>query len=133
MLPCATMPDTMDDQIRHAVESFVTDISGLVRQAALEAAQDALGAAHVRPPPQAFGRRSPRGHGSGHNRSPEALERITHRLHEHIRQNPGQRMEEIARALGVPSRELMLPAKKLIQAGSVKTKGAKRATTYWGR
>jgi hypothetical protein len=40
-------------------------------------------------------------------------------------------MEAIGKALGVPTRELNLPIKKLLAAKRVKTQGHKRATEYF--
>ncbi len=69
-------------------------------------------------------------HGKGQKRSPEALQKTVDRLHAHIRKNPGQRIEIIASALGVPTKDLNLPVKKLIASKAVTTRGQKRATSY---
>ncbi len=69
----------------------------------------------------------------GAKRSPEALEALTKKLSLYIAKHPGQRIEQIGAGLGIPTKELNLPAKKLIAAKSVATKGQKRATTYHAR
>ena len=58
---------------------------------------------------------------------------LTARLNELIRARPGLRIEEIARALGESTMVLSLPAKKLIVAGAIETRGRKRATRYFPR
>jgi predicted transcriptional regulator len=64
-------------------------------------------------------------------RDPQELAQLTDSLYSHIQSNPGQRIEEIARAMGTSTKELNLPAKKLIQSKQVKTRGHKRATQYY--
>ncbi|HVJ19130.1 MAG TPA: hypothetical protein VM686_27110 [Polyangiaceae bacterium] len=88
------------------------------------------------------GGRSARGRGrqvastaraKGAKRSTDELERLTGELDAYVRQNPGQRIEQIGKAIGVATKELRLPALKLIEAGKLKTKGQKRATQYLPR
>jgi hypothetical protein len=66
----------------------------------------------------------------GQKRAPEDIAALTNDLRLYIAKNPGQRIEQIGKALGVPTKELALPARKLIAAGQVRTKGEKRATEY---
>jgi hypothetical protein len=66
----------------------------------------------------------------GAKRSPDELEAITKRLHAYVSKHPGERIEQIAAAMGVPTKELNLPCKKLIAERKLHTKGHKRATTY---
>ncbi|HET9959095.1 MAG TPA: hypothetical protein VFQ61_31610 [Polyangiaceae bacterium] len=69
----------------------------------------------------------------GAKRSPEELEELTTQLLEYIKNNPGQRIEQIAEGLGTSTKELNLPAKKLLNTKAIKTKGHKRATQYLPR
>ena len=55
------------------------------------------------------------------------------KLHSHIAKNPGQRIEHISKTLGIPTKEFVLPIKKLVSEKKVSTKGAKRATTYYAK
>jgi hypothetical protein len=104
------MPNaTASVRIQSLVAAFVADLSGLVRQAAV----------------------LPRGKGA--KRRPEEIEATTARLLAHIKKHPGQRIEQIADSMGVSTRGLTLPMKKLKKAKSVKTKGQKRATEYWAK
>ena len=64
-------------------------------------------------------------------KSPLLIKRTTAALLAHIKSSPGERIEQIAKAIGVPTSELKLPAQKLIADKDVKTKGQKRGTQYF--
>jgi hypothetical protein len=131
---------SIDQQIRDRIDLFVTELSALVREAALESVKGALTDEQVGRVRRAPGR--PRrlatvgvdGVGRrGSKRTPEMLDQLKENLLEIITLNPGQRMEELGRLLEVPTKELTLPVKKLLADKKVKTKGQKRATTYWAK
>ena len=67
----------------------------------------------------------------GQKRSRAVIEQTTERLLAHIKANKGQRIEEIARELGVTTKDLKLSAQKLLGDKAVKTKGNRRATRYF--
>ncbi len=67
----------------------------------------------------------------GEKRDPRDLARLVNRLADYVKSNPGQRIEQINRALGVPTKDLTLPIKKLLVSNRITSKGEKRATTYW--
>ncbi len=133
----------INDTIRAALDAFVEDISNLIQQAALESVEQALAGASVIP-----GRRG-RGAGraiavpafaalgasrkKGAKRTAEELEQLIKQLHSYIAKNPGQRIEQIAQGLDISTKELNLPAKKLIAEKKLSTKGQKRATTYFAK
>lgn len=48
----------------------------------------------------------------------------------YVRKNPGQRGEQISSALGTTSDAMRPAMKKLIEAGQIKVKGERRATSY---
>ena len=77
----------------------------------------------------ARGRRGRRG--KGEKRPAGEITALAKKVGAFIRANPGKRVEEINRELGTSTKDLALPLKKLIGEKVVKTKGAKRATTYW--
>jgi len=124
-----------NQEIRDVIESFVEELSALVRTAALQSVTNAFGGG------AAGGRRgrAPRmGKGpaaasraKGEKRSPQALLQLVSRLQAEIKGKPGLRMEQIAKALNSSTKELALPAKKLIAEKKIKTKGERRATKYF--
>jgi hypothetical protein len=67
----------------------------------------------------------------GAKRTPEELEELTKNVLAHIKKNPGQRVEQIAEALGTSTKELALPIIKLGKA--LKTQGQRRGTKYTAR
>jgi hypothetical protein len=68
---------------------------------------------------------------AGEKRPPAELAKLTEKLGDYIKAHPGERMETIGKALGVPTRELNLPVKKLLAAKRIRTEGHKRATEYF--
>jgi hypothetical protein len=67
----------------------------------------------------------------GEKRDPADIVALVEKLARYIATNPGQRIEQINKSLGVPTSELTLPIKKLLAKKRIKTRGHKRATTYW--
>jgi hypothetical protein len=67
----------------------------------------------------------------GQKRDPKLLQKLVDRLAAHIAAKPGQRIEQINKPLGVPTKDLSLPIKKLLRANRIIAKGQKRSTTYW--
>jgi hypothetical protein len=130
--------NAVSDQIRSRVEEFVDELSSLIRQSAMDTVTKVLGG-------ESDGRRGGRrgatrliateGRGrarpKGAKRSQDELERLTGRLLAYVKSNAGQRIEQIAKGMGVSTRELNLPAKKLLGNKSIRTKGQKRATQYF--
>jgi len=119
-------------EIRDVIESFVEELSALVRSAAVQSVTDAFGAG-------AGARRgraarlagpSPR-RAKGEKRSPQDLAQLVGKLLSEIKAKPGLRMEQIAKGIGSSTKELALPAKKLIAEKKIKTKGERRATKYF--
>ncbi len=141
------MANSLDDRIRARVEQFAAELADLIRESAMETVSAALTGA--RPSPGRGGRRAAapvaavRGGGrggraaanreKGAKRPPDEIERLTGRLLDYVKSNPGQRIEQIADGMGTSTKELNLPAKKLIAGKQLKTKGQKRATQYFSR
>jgi hypothetical protein len=140
-----------DTAIRSRIDSFLSELAGLVRQSALEAVQEALGggAPRRRGPgrPKGSGRRGPgrppkagrrragrpaRG-GKRVRRSSEDLAAIGARVMAQVRSKQGQRLEEIGRALRTDTAILKKPVADLLKAKKLKTTGAKRGTKYFVR
>ena len=131
----------INDAIRAALDAFVEDISSLIQQAALASVEQALAGASAIPGRRGRGGRAAapafisvaQNRKKGAKRSPEELEQLIKKLHGYIAKNPGQRIEQIAQGLDISTKELNLPAKKLISEKKLSTKGQKRATTYFAK
>jgi hypothetical protein len=129
------------DTVRAALDAFVDDISNLIQEAALESVEQALNGATtipsrrgrtarvVAPAFAAVGQSRQK----GAKRTADELEQLIKKLYGYIAKNPGQRIEQIAQSLDISTKELNLPAKKLIGEKKLTTKGQKRATTYFAK
>jgi hypothetical protein len=135
-----TMQD-IDRQIEARVRGFIAELSSLVRQAALAAVESALtkqatarrtGKVVKLLEGAGLGRRGPK-RKPGEKRTKKELARLTDRLAGYVQSNKGQGIEAIARGLGVETRELTLPVKKLLAAKRITSQGQKRATRYFPR
>ncbi len=122
----------IDIKIRGMVEAFASDLSVLIRESAFESVRAALGEA-----PSGRGRASVaasrRALPKGAKRPPQEISKLTGRLLEYVKGHKGERIEQIAKGMGVTTRELNLPVKKLISTKSLRTRGHKRATQYFPR
>jgi predicted transcriptional regulator len=108
-------------QISNRIEAFVADITVLAHRHALETLAAAL--AKTSPASTAFRR--------GGKRSSSEIQRQSEELLDFIKDNPGKRAEEIAKFVGLETRDLSLPLRKLVAAEAIKTEGQKRATRYF--
>ena len=79
----------------------------------------------------AVSKKAPAKRAPGEKRPPAELAKLVDRLGAHIKANPGQRMEAIGKALGLPTKELNLPIKKLLAGKTIRSEGHKRATEYF--
>ena len=137
----------IDKEIRERIDVFLGEISALVREAALEAVQEALGSAKTggaapratrRTPAVASGsvataRKEARRKGKRLRRTAADLEKMSERILAHVKANPGCRMEEISKALGESTYDLRRPLEMLKEARKFKITGNKRATQYYLR
>jgi hypothetical protein len=125
----------IDDPVRQAVELFVEQLKDLIQRAALESVQTALnGGTSSRRGSQRQRSASfvaPQRHETSSKRSPAELAALIKKLHAHITKHPGLRIEKIAVGLGLPTKALVLPVKRLIGEKKLATKGQKRATVYF--
>lgn len=135
------MPN-FEQMIAQRVQAFVSEITELARQQALETLSAALaagvgrGRAGARGPRNGAGppRAARRGGGrdrSGNRRSPEEIDRASQALLSEIQANPGLRVEQIGRTLGAATKDLTLPLKKLLSQRLVRSEGQRRATRYF--
>jgi hypothetical protein len=142
----------VEKELQHRVDTFVHELSALIRRQALAAVEELLqkgehagahaGHAVARKPgrpakaaepkpvgrpakPTAAAKRKP-----GEKRTPQELAQLTEQLYHYIKSNPGQGVEQIAKGIGHPTKELTLPIRKLIGDKKISSKGQKRATRY---
>jgi hypothetical protein len=132
---------TIDTAIRHEIDQFLTTISGLVRQAAVEAVKEALGAtgpsvatpARRGPgrPRKAPAGTTPTKPGKRGRRSAADVEQVAGQVLAYVQGHPGERLEEIGRGLKVDTAGLKGPIKVLLGTGRLRTEGQKRGTKYF--
>ena len=131
---------TLDSQIQDHIQSFVEELTLLIKRAAVQSVAEALneggsrrgpgrprGAARSVAAPAGASRRK------GAKRDPQELEALTEKLNTYIKSHGGQRIEQIAQGMGTSTKELALPAKKLLATKKIKTTGTRRATKYFGK
>ena len=134
------MNDFQND-MNHAVQGFVAQITELARRAALDTLESAFGGGQparsastrvVAAPATAgvapVGR--PRG-GRGAKRTAEDLESLSAKFASFVKTHPGLRIEQINKELGTTTKDLALPIRKLIAERMISAKGQKRSTTYF--
>src|SRR4051812_32479217 len=113
----------IDDEVLEAVESFVEQLKGLIQRAALESVQAALNGGNPasRGSKRQLGQTAAPapGYEAGAKRSPAELAALIKKLHSHIAKHPGLRIEKIGAGLGVPTKALVLPVKRLINERKV--------------
>ena len=135
--------------LRALVDQFVSDLSVLVHQQALDTVRAALGGGPApkrrgpgrprgsgkrgpgRPPKARRGTRRPRKAGRRARRSSADLEATSAKVLAYVRSNAGQRLEEIGRGLRRPTAGLKRPIQVLVAAGKLRTEGQKRGTKYF--
>lgn len=117
--------------INERIDAFVADITELAKKAALETLETGLSGGIRRSTTTKGLVGGPRGRRKSGKRSPEEIQEAANQLLEFIRENPGQRMEAIAKAMGSTTKDLTLPIKKLLQQNLVRVEGQKRATSYY--
>ena len=119
--------DNLQHQVNARVEAFVAEITELARAAAYQALSAGLDT------PIASGRGATvaiRGRRGG-KRTADEIAQMADAFLAHVTANPGQRMEHIAKELGLATPELTLPVRKLLADGKLRVEGQKRATQYY--
>lgn len=129
-----------NEAISERIQTFVQDLSSLVRRSALDAVHGVL-SGMTAPARRKPGR--PAGAKTGRlravvrkaakrgKRTTDQVEADAARLLAHIKANPGQRLEEISKALRTTTATLTLPVMKLLASKSIKKTGQKRGTMYF--
>lgn len=129
---------SFEQQINQRVQSFVAEIAELARRQALETLSSALAGAgllgRARGGRNGAGRRGGRAalaSAAGGRRSADQIDATCQALLGEIGANPGQRIEQIGSAIGMRTKDLALPIRKLIAQKQVRTEGQRRATRYF--
>jgi len=110
-------------EMQKLVEQFVGQLGDLYRDIVADALGNGSG-------------RSLNGNGrslraKGAKRHASELALIADKFVEFVHKNPGLRIEQINAQIGTTTKDLALPIRKLTAEGTIKTKGAKRSTTYF--
>ncbi|MBP9087818.1 MAG: hypothetical protein KBG15_16985 [Kofleriaceae bacterium] len=117
--------NNFQQQINKLVAEFVAGVTELAHLAAVETLQRAF-------LEQANGQLRYVGK-SGSKRTNSELVDMMERVRLHVVANPGQRMEQINKALGTTTKDLQLPIRKLISDGRIYSKGSRRVTQYFAK
>lgn len=115
-------------EIDRLTAAFAAALVAVVKTAILESVTRAVAGAL---PASAEGGADGSNGGRSARRQPAELQRAAGSLRAAIAAQPGLRIEQLAKVLGAPTKDLSLPVKRLFEAGQVKSKGTRRATTYW--
>lgn len=130
----------LERELRSRIDAFVADITGLICESTLNAVQNAFGAAPmtraaapaVAKPSAAPAVKAAR-KSKGGKRTSESVLEMASTLLEYIRTHEGERLDQIAKGLGISTKELKLPVQKLFAQKAIKTTGVKRGTTYFAK
>jgi hypothetical protein len=130
------MNDFQND-MNHAVQGFVTQITELARRAAINTLESAFGGGSTRgggralTPPAAGASVGRARRGRGAKRTAADLEALSEKVASFVKAHPGMRVEQINKELGTTTKDLALPIRKLVSDGMIAAKGKKRATAYF--
>jgi hypothetical protein len=128
----------IEERIEQRIRAFADELRALIREAAHQAIDEALGAtatptsnsrrSNAKPASSKTRRRpSPK----GARRTTDQMQRDLDALRDHVRRHPGTTALEISAALGMATREVTRPIKKLIAAGDIRKTGVKSNTRYY--
>ena len=131
--PLDIMPKTIDRKIQVCVDSFVSDVTALVRQAAVEAVADALGTTRTASARSRTTRtgKSPTKARKRVRRTAADLEKLGAQVLAQVKKKPGQRLGEIAKALRKETKDVRRPATDLLEGGLLRTEGQRGGTRYF--
>ena len=130
-----------NSEIRALVDDFVEKLSNMVRQAAVDAAIDALRGGGAAPARRGPGRprstaAAPRaaaaagGKGKRVRRTLADIQKTMDRVAEYVSSHDAVRAEDIKKALKLTSAQNGDALRRLVESKVLKTKGERRATTY---
>ncbi|HED66680.1 MAG TPA: hypothetical protein ENJ09_14130 [Planctomycetes bacterium] len=139
---------SIETEIQARVEAFVGDLTEMIRAAALEAVREALlgeaPAAPRRKPGRPAGKKKAKvtkakssaapkraRKGKRVRRTAAQVEALKDKILAHVKAHPGQRLGEIAKALGLVTKDARRPAFLLVEDKMLKTTGTRGGTRYF--
>ncbi len=123
----------MESKIKALVDNFVTDLTELIREAALESVRQALAGAPIAKPRgrKKTAKKAAPKTGKRVRRTAADVEKLGNAILAHVKLNPAQRLGDIAKGLGVETKDARRPAFALLDEGKLKTTGQKGGTRYF--
>jgi hypothetical protein len=123
-----------DSAIDACVSAFVRDIQAMVQREAVAAVVAALGASGA--PARAVSRRAPAGRPARASaptgaRPARAPGKIDVAVVTYVKAHPGSRVEDMVKALGVPTARLKARVSDLVSHRSIRKTGKTRGTRYF--
>lgn len=132
------MKNDIDSQLSSRIQAFAGELQDLLRQQALASVRSALGgnggaaSAPAASQAPAKGASRPAKPSRKRRARPGAdLSALTEPILSLLRATPGQRAEDLARALGTTPKDLKRPLDRLLADGDVRKEGKARATRYF--
>jgi hypothetical protein len=127
----------INKEIEHRVSAFVSELTVLVRQAAVDAVADVLGSAKRGPGRPKGSVSAPvakapsaKPAATGGKRTAAQIAATLETVLGYIKSNPNTRSEKIRKALKLPKPVMLDSLARLRDAKKLKMKGVKRAATY---
>ncbi|MFT7484566.1 MAG: hypothetical protein ACI9F9_000406 [Candidatus Paceibacteria bacterium] len=126
--------------IRARVTAFTDELSSLIRSAALEAVEEALGGVGTKSPGRPRGaksagrsavKRAPKKGGKRVRRTAQDLEQLMDDIQAYVTKHKGQRLEEMSAGMDLDSKEMKRPIVLLLEQKRIIKEGAKRGTRYF--
>ena len=127
--------DDVQRQLQARVDDFVADLTEMIRAAALEAVHEALGAGKPAPTKKrATKKRATKKVSARRGRPRSAASmpdpKLMASIVKQLKQSPSQGVEQLSKAIGVPSAKLKPSVAQLLDDGAIKRKGKARGTKY---
>lgn len=121
--------NTIEQEIRRRTESFAAELRDLIRHSVLDSIHGTLGAATPTLSRGAAASAAPRSVGRGpRGRGPSGATSAA--VSDFISKNPGSRLEQIAKGLGVTTLKLKKAVAGMLASGELTKTGEKRGTQY---
>jgi predicted HTH transcriptional regulator len=121
----------MASDVEKLIQKFAADLQALIRSDLSDEVNGAVRAA-LGSGGRAAGKstKAAPGRPSTGKRTPEQIEKQAEKILAYVAKNPEQRAEQIAKAVGLTTKELVGPIKKLLAEKKVKASGVARGTNY---